>query len=167
VPATSSPADPPAPAAPARRARFTSVAKTNSGSARPVIERLHLPARVSGRRSRALLLGGIALVLLAVIAGLTLGVAGGGSPRPAGPPPAAKPFSLAQLGRPGHQVSLAGMAGHPVIVNFFASWCEPCQRETPLLARFYAAHHGQVSAIDIDTEFDLKLAEMFARERNL
>jgi thiol-disulfide isomerase/thioredoxin len=140
------------------------VVKTNSGPARPVIGRLHLPARLSGRRSRALLLGGIALVLLAVIAGLTLGVAGGGSSRPAGPPPAAKPFSLAQLGRPGHQVSLAGLAGHPVIVNFFASWCEPCQRETPLLARFYQAHHGQVAVIGVDANDQKGAAQKFVRK---
>jgi cytochrome c biogenesis protein CcmG, thiol:disulfide interchange protein DsbE len=129
-----------------------------------VIGRLHLPARVATRRSRALLLGAIALVLVAVIVALAFGVAGGGPSRSAGPPPAAKPFSLDQLGQPGHKVSLAGLAGQPVIVNFFASWCEPCQRETPLLARFYAAHHGQVAVVGVDANDQQAAAQKFVRK---
>jgi cytochrome c biogenesis protein CcmG/thiol:disulfide interchange protein DsbE len=128
-----------------------------------VIGRLNLPARVTTRRSRALLLGAIALVLLAGIAVLTIGVAGGSSRSP-GPPPAAKPFSLSQLGQPGNTVSLAGLAGQPVIVNFFASWCEPCQKETPLLARFYTAHHGHVAVIGVDANDQKGAAQKFVHK---
>jgi len=62
----------------------------------------------------------------------------------------ASSFSLHELGHPG-TVSLAALAGRPVIINFFASWCAPCQRETPLIARFYDEHHGQVAIIGIDS----------------
>jgi len=43
--------------------------------------------------------------------------------------PAPRRSPLAQLGpRPAH---IAGpVRGHPLILNFFASWCEPCQRAT-------------------------------------
>lgn len=39
----------------------------------------------------------------------------------------------------GGSLSLAALRGHVVVVNFWASWCHPCQLETPLLEQAYRA----------------------------
>ncbi len=88
-------------------------------------------------------------VVLGIAAIVILSLTGtGGQQRPTAVQ--AKNFTLAELGNPGRQLSLNSLAGQPVIVNFFASWCAPCQRETPMLARLFRARHGQVHIIGVD-----------------
>jgi thiol-disulfide isomerase/thioredoxin len=109
------------------------------------------------------ILGTVLAALLAVVAVITLAGRGGG---PAGRPPAAPQssnFSLPRLGHPGQTVSLAAYAGKPVIVNFFASWCVPCQQETPELARFYQQHGSQTAIIGIDANDVAAKAMAFIR----
>jgi cytochrome c biogenesis protein CcmG, thiol:disulfide interchange protein DsbE len=58
---------------------------------------------------------------------------------PAGVP--APALRLPGLG--GARVDLATLRGRPVVVNFWATWCEPCVREFPLLRSAAADHRGQ------------------------
>jgi thiol-disulfide isomerase/thioredoxin len=42
---------------------------------------------------------------------------------------------------------LEDFRGHPVIVNFWATWCEPCRREIPLLIRLRHERSGASLAV--------------------
>jgi len=116
------------------------------------------PLRDMSRQSRIVLAGAIA-ALLAIAAVAAIAAGSKATPKPA--QPVAKPFSLGLLGHAGQHVSLAAYAGRPLIINFFASWCPPCKRETPLLARFYADHHGRDLIIGIDANDEAGPAQKF------
>ncbi len=57
-------------------------------------------------------------------------------------PPRPAPTPLPQLtlkSVDGKDISLASFKGHPMIINFWATWCVPCVEELPELDRFYRA----------------------------
>lgn len=57
----------------------------------------------------------------------------------------------------GDAFDLQGEAGQVVIVNFWASWCEPCREEMPALETYYQQHKGEglkVIAISMDEPED-------------
>ena len=101
------------------------------------------------------------LVAVAVVASGSAGSAG------TAPAPAAPAFSLPVLGHSGQKVALSDYAGRPLIVNFFASWCEPCQQETPLLARFYRTEHGRVAIVGLDENDVIGSATSFTRKEGV
>ena len=79
----------------------------------------------------AVLLALSSLFGLAVLPRLALGSTRGmkGKPAPA--------FTLPVVanGTAGQKLDLAELKGHPVILDFWASWCGPCAIEAPVLDR--------------------------------
>lgn len=59
-------------------------------------------------------------------------------------------FALPGLIDEENVVRLSDHGGLPVVLNFWASWCEPCRREMPALAQVSAELDGRVSFIGID-----------------
>ena len=51
-------------------------------------------------------------------------------------------FTLHRLDGPG-TVSLASYRGKPVVLNFWASWCEPCKGEAAVLQRDWTTYRGR------------------------
>ncbi len=92
----------------------------------------------------------VAAVLLAGLAWAVLGserqsaAVGEGHPAP--------DFALSSLDGP--EVSLAALRGQVVLVNFWATWCKPCEDEMPAMQRLYTALGGgdrfELLAVSVD-----------------
>jgi len=106
------------------------------------------------------------LGLLALVALLIYGVAQNEDPAPkTGEAP---DFTASRLDGKG-KGSLSDYRGKVVVLNFWASWCEPCRDESPLLNRWHekmsAGGRGTVLGVDVlDVTDD---ARDFVREYGL
>jgi len=114
-----------------------------------------------------------ALVGIAVIALLAFGLTQQGTSRSfdediaLGHPPLAPVASLPRLQGSGTS-SVAAYRGRIVVLNFWASWCEPCQQEAPMLERAQhqlVAHGGTVLGVTYDDTSDDSLS--FVRQYGL
>lgn len=67
-------------------------------------------------------------------------------------------------GPDGQSTTLQAFQGKPILVNFWATWCAPCEKEMPALGALQTARGGesfQIVAISVDSEED----KAYARQR--
>ena len=57
------------------------------------------------------------------------------------------------LGPAGTEIGLADLEGRPVVLNFWASWCDPCRAEAPILEEVWRNYRDRgVVVLGIDTQ---------------
>lgn len=59
-------------------------------------------------------------------------------------------FTLPSVEHSSMKVFLSNYLGKPMVINFFASWCTPCQKELPQYAALARSEKGRVQFIGID-----------------
>ncbi len=74
-------------------------------------------------------------------------------------------FTLTDLN--GNQVSLSRFRGRPVVINFWATWCPPCQAEIPHLIAAYEQEHGEVVFLAISVEESASTVRRFAKKNDM
>jgi thiol-disulfide isomerase/thioredoxin len=92
-----------------------------------------------------------------------------GPPLTAAPAPVvgapAPDFSLVDLN--GDTVQLSDLRGSPVILNFWATWCEPCKAELPLLDEAATGASGGLRVLAVESEEAQEDVLAFLREAPL
>lgn len=78
---------------------------------------------------------------------------------------AAIPFDLKTLdGRP---ANLGTFRGKPLVLNFFASWCDPCREEMPLINELATKAGTNYSILGVAVEDSRAAVTQFAKESKL
>ena len=68
----------------------------------------------------------------------------------------------------GQAVSLESSRGRPVWINFWASWCPPCQQETPDLRDTFRAHQADgLALVSLDVQEDPATVRAYAKRYDL
>ena len=65
------------------------------------------------------------------------------------------------------QTLLSQLHGTPVVVNFWASWCEPCKTETPLLVAAHRRYGDRVQFVGVDLKDSASGARRFIADEDM
>ncbi len=71
---------------------------------------------------------------------------------PVSPPTALPGFDWQADDEAGRPRSIADHAGHGIVLNIWATWCDPCTREMPSLARLAAAVGPRIAVLPVSID---------------
>lgn len=60
-----------------------------------------------------------------------------------------------------NQVVLEGSFNKPVLIDFWAGWCEPCKILTPLLEQIVASYQGELTLAKVDCDTEQEIVAQF------
>jgi thiol-disulfide isomerase/thioredoxin len=52
----------------------------------------------------------------------------------------------------GTSVKLADLRGRPVLINFWATWCGPCQQEMPMIEQYYQKYKPDLVVLAVNSD---------------
>ena len=89
------------------------------------------------------------------------------TPSPVGRGVRAPAFELQQTGS-ASSIGLEQLRGKVVLINFWATWCKPCEDEMPAMERLYRALRGSAfELVAISVDEDEAAVDAFARRLGL
>jgi thiol-disulfide isomerase/thioredoxin len=80
--------------------------------------------------------------------------------------PSSLPVTVALPDSSGTMHPLAEYLGHPLVLNFWATWCEPCRREIPLLQALHQERGSSVQIVGVAVDFQKDVLP-YARTRGI
>ena len=89
------------------------------------------------------------LLVLVTASAVLAACAGEAEQRPEARLPA-DPYELPEYDLEGYRALIATLRGTPVVVNFWGSWCPPCEEEAPHLATLAKEYEGEVQFLGVD-----------------
>jgi len=107
------------------------------------------------RRAQARVLAAAVLAIAAAL-GCRVEDSAGGGPAPE--------WTLPDL--EGRTVALADLRGKPVVLDFWATWCTPCEFQIPILNEVFERYRDRVEFVGVAVDVDgREVVAPFAKER--
>jgi cytochrome c biogenesis protein CcmG/thiol:disulfide interchange protein DsbE len=78
-----------------------------------------------------------------------------------------QPSAILEGGKAAFDKRVAGLAGHPVVINKWASWCRPCRAEFPVFQQVATVRGKQIAFLGINGGDKLPAAKKFLAEHPL